>query len=395
MYLDAVFVKHALAPDVVHGGIRGALDPLGLLNSFSGYVHLVARSLAELFTTLSLDLTPTMTWLIATVVWSGAAWIVGVSVASASSSVVAGVATAAAFVFHPASNIILLGQLNALQWPMLLACTIVAATAYRPRSLWGRWGIVALFVATALNAALTFLVIGVLLVALVQGKSRRFTAMLLAATTIPYVVQILTYFGQDARQVKSREVADVLRELFYGPQIVVPGSLRNGVDAAPETLGLVLIVAFWIVMIGIVATTVIRLRRSNAHNARLVAFLAAIGVVFLAVSVVLNGNLNHQYLVVPYGCWWSAVAVACSSMLRGSATRRTGQLFTMVAVGIFAFAAVPQLGKHLHDPFFVQPYVGDWSSTLDSARDECSARSADGLSSGSSALPWLPCHALD
>jgi hypothetical protein len=395
MYLDAVFVKHALAPDVVHGGIRGALDPLGLLNSFSGYVHLVARSLAELFTTLSLDLTPTMTWVTATVVWSGAAWIVGVSVASASSSVVAGVAAAAAFVFHPASNIILLGQLNALQWPMLLACTIVAATAYRPRSLWGRWGIVVLFVATALNAALTFLVIGVLLIALMQDRSRRFTAMLLTATAIPYVLQILTYFGQDARQVKSREVAAVLRELFYGPQIVVPGSLRNGVDAAPETLGLILIVAFWIVMIGIVATTVIRLRRSNPRHARLIAFLASTGVVFLAVSVVLNGNLNHQYLVVPYGCWWSAVAVACSSMMRGSATRRTGQLFTMITVGIFAFAAVPQMGKHLHDPFFVQPYVGDWSSTLESARNECSARSEDALASGSSALPWLPCHALD
>jgi hypothetical protein len=64
-------------------------------------------------------------------------------------------------------------------------------------------------------------------------------------------------------------------------------------------------------------------------------------------------------------------------------------------VGIFAFGAVPQVGKHLHDPFFVQPYIGEWSSTLESARVECGDRAETELMLGSSALPWLPCSALD
>lgn len=395
MYLDVVFIKHALAPDIVHGGIRGALDPLGLLNSFSGYIHLVARMLAELFTSVSFDLTPTLTWVTATVVWAGAAWIVFVAVASAGESVAAGAAAATAVVLHPASNIILLGQLNALQWPMLLACTIVAVTSYRPQSALGRWLLVALFVATALNAALMILVIAVLTLGFLLDRSRRFTALLLTVSAVPFTLQIITYFGQEARQVKSREYADLLRELLYAPQILVPGSLRNGVFLAPSALGLVLLILFWASLIGALVFAVVRLRRDTPDYARLVVALAATGLMFLVVSVVLNGNLNHQYLVVPYGCWWSACAIAFSALADRSATRLSGQLATIAAVGIFAFGAVPQVGRHLHDPFFEQPYIGEWSSTLESARVECGDRAETELVLGSSALPWLPCSALD
>lgn len=395
MYLDVVFVKHALAPDIVHGGIRGTLDPLGLLNSFSGYIHLVARTLAEVFTSVSFDLTPTFTWLTATFVWAGAAWIVFTAIASASRSTSAGVAAASAVMLHPASNIILLGQLNALQWPMLLACTIVAVTAYRPQSTWGRWLLIALFVVTALNAALMILVIVALAVGILLDRSRRFTALLLAVSAAPFTLQIITYFGQEARQVKSREFADLLRELLYAFQILVPGSLRHGVDAAPSALGAVLLVLFWTSLCGALMFSVVRLRRDLPDHARLVVALTATGLVFLVVSVVLNGNLNHQYLVVPYGCWWSACAVAFSALVGRPATRLFGQLATIAAVGIFAFGATPQVGRHLHDPFFVQPYIGEWSSTLESARVECGNRAETELSLGSSALPWLPCSALD
>lgn len=395
MYLDVVFVKGALAPDIVHGGIRGALDPLGLLNSFSGYIHLVARALAELFTSVSFDLTPTLTWMSATVVWAGAAWLVFVAVATAGRSVIAGVAAATAVVLHPASNIILLGQLNALQWPMLLACTIVAVTGYRPHSAWGRRLLLALFVATALNAALMVLVIVMLTIGFLLDRSRRFTGLLLAVSAAPFILQIVTYFGQEARQVKSRELADLLRELLYAPQILVPGSLRNDVSSTPGALGLVLLILFWVSLIGGLVFAVVRLRREMPDHARLVVALTATGLVFLIVSVVLNGNLNHQYLVVPYGCWWAACAVAFSALVGRPATQLVGQLATIAAVGIFTFGAIPQVGKHLHDPFFVQPYIGEWSSTLESARVECGDRAETGLMLGSRALPWLPCSALD
>lgn len=395
MYLDVVFVKHAIAPDIVHGGIRGALDPLGLFNSFSGYIHLVARTLAEVFTSVSLDLTPTFTWLTATVVWAGAAWIVFVAVASASRSMAAGVAAAVAVTLHPASNIILLGQLNALQWPMLLACTIVAVTAYRPQSAWGRWLLVALFVTTALNAALMILVIVVLTIGFLIDRSRRFTGLLLTVSAVPFTLQIIAYFGQDARQVKSREFADLVRELLYAFQILVPGSLRNSVSAAPSQVGVVLLVLFWVSLVVALVFAISHLRRFMPDQARLVVALATTGLVFLAVSVVLNGNLNHQYLVVPYGCFWSACAVAFSALAGRPATRLVGQLATIAAVGIFAFGAVPQIGKHLNDPFFEQPYIGEWSSTLEAARAECGERAETELVLGSRALPWLPCSALD
>jgi hypothetical protein len=394
MYLDAVFVKHAVAPDVVHGGVRGALDPLGLLHSFSGYIHLVARTLAELFASISLDAYPTLTWLTATVVWSTAAWIVFLAISTAATSQVAGVAAAAAVVFHPSTNIILLGQLNALQWPMLLACTITAVTAYRPHTRVGRVALVVLFIATALNAALTFLVIGALAFSYLRDRSRQYTAILFAATTAPFVLQVITYLGQEARQVKSRQLANVVRETLYATQILVPGSLRNGVDTAPNGLGLVLIITFWTVLVVALIAAVIRLRNTDPNRAQLVVTLATTGVVFLVVSVAFNGNLNHQYLVVPFGCWWSACAVGFSALHRQPSSRLVTQLATIAAVGIFAFAAAPQFDKNLRDPFFTQPFVGNWRSTLNDARRECEqAVIANPLAT--SAIPWLPCSAID
>jgi hypothetical protein len=394
MYLDAVFVKHAVAPEVIHGGIRGTLDPLGLLNSFSGYIHLVARMLAKLFTSVTLDAYPTLTWLTATIVWSMAVWIVFLAVTTAAASQVAGVAAAAAVVFHPSTNIILLGQLNALQWPMLLACTIVAVTAYRPRTTVGRVALVVLFVATALNAALTFLIIGVLAFSYLRDRSRRYTAILLAATAVPFALQVITYLGQEARQVKSRQLASVVRETLYAAQILVPGSLRNGVDTAPSGLGLVLIITFWTTLVTALFAAVVRLRTLDPDRARLALTLVTTGVIFLVVSVAFNGNLNHQYLVVPFGCWWSAGAVGFSALHRQPASRLVAQFATIAAVGIFAFAAAPQVDKNLRDPFFTQPFVGDWRSTLDDARRECE-QAVIVNPSATSAIPWLPCTAID
>jgi len=367
-----------------------------VLNSFSGYIHLVPRVFAELFTTISLELTPLLTWLTATLVWSIAAWTVFAAISTVSSSLSAGAVGAAAFVLSPSSNIILLGQLNALQWPMLLACTIVAVTMYRPHAAWARLAIVGLFILTAFSAALTFLVIGLLALGVFRPEARRYALHLLIATAVPYTLQVVTYFGQDSRQVETHAFVDLLREALYAFRVIVPGGLRNDPTSLPPTRGLILIIALWVVLVGGLVFAIIRQRISAPEQARVTTLLLAAGLVFLIVSVYFNGNLNHQYLVVPYGCLWSASAIGFSSIMGHTTTRLVGQLATFVAVGIFAFSSMPLLNKSLEDPFFVQPFVDDWSAALDEAIMRCARSDIDTINiSGPSESFVLPCDAID
>jgi hypothetical protein len=376
MYLDEVFVKHAIDPDVTYRGIRGSLDPAGLLNSFSGYIHLAPRVLAEFFTR-SIDAYPMWTWLTATMVWSASAWVVFAAIADVSESAITGSAAAAAVILGPASNVILLGQLNALQWPLLLACAIIIATRFQPRARWAQYGIVALFVLTALSAALSFLLIAVLAVTALYGTTRQFSRVLLAATAVPFGLQVITYLGQDSRQVESHAITDLAREFLYAFQIVVPSGFRSGVESPPSALGAVLILVFWSTFSSALVFAVRQLKshapkRTNATN------------------------LNHQYLVVPFGCLWSALAIASSSLTSRPATRLVGQLIALVAVGFFSFSAAPLVGKNLHDPFFVQPYVGNWSQALDDAQMQCrDLVDGDVHITGASEMFTLPCNAID
>lgn len=396
MYLDEVFVQHAVDPAVVYGGIRGAIDPLGLTNSFSGYIHFVPRVLAEIYTSLSLGAYPFATWITASLTWSMTAWVIFVAIATAARSQVAGLVAAAAFVLHPASNVILLGQLNALQWPMLLACTVIAITMYRPTTRVAQVGIFLLFILTALSAALSFLIIALLLIASITPTSRRYALSLTVATSIPFLFQLLTYFGQDTRIVESHAWADLVREASYALQIVVPGGLREGVASSPDSLATALIIISWLVLAGTLTVAVIRARTVGVDITRMILMFMGAGSVFLVVSVYFNGNLNHQYLVVPYGCLWSAVAISCSLLLRQSDTRHIGQWAALVAIGIFSFSATPLLNKSLKDPFFVQPFVGDWASVVDDARAECLVQGGEFVHpEGTSDTFSLPCVALD
>jgi hypothetical protein len=395
MYLDEVFVKHAIDPDVTHGGIRGSLDPAGLLNSFSGYIHLAPRVLAEFFTR-SIDAYPMWTWLTATMVWSASAWVVFAAIADVSESAIAGSAAAAAVILGPASNVILLGQLNALQWPLLLACAIIIATRFQPRARWAQYGIVALFVLTALSAALSFLLIAVLAVTALYGTTRQFSRVLLAATAVPFGLQVITYLGQDSRQVESHAITDLAREFLYAFQIVVPSGFRSGVESPPSALGAVLILVFWSTFSSALVFAVRQLKSHAPKRTNAIVMLTLSGLLFLLVSVYLNGNLNHQYLVVPFGCLWSALAIASSSLTSRPATRLVGQLIALVAVGFFSFSAAPLVGKNLHDPFFVQPYVGNWSQALDDAQMQCrDLVDGDVHITGASEMFTLPCNAID
>lgn len=395
MYLDEVFVKHAVDPDVVYGGIRGSLDPMGLLNSFSGYIHLVPRVLAEFFTR-SIDAYPIWTWLTATMVWSASAWVVFAAVAQVSESTIAGTAAAAAVVLSPVSNVILLGQLNALQWPLLLACAIIVAVRYQPRARWAQYAIVALFVLTALSAALSFLLLAILVITSLHGPTQRFSRVLLGATALPFGLQILTYISQDSRQVESHAFADLAREFFYAFHIVVPSGFRSGMGTPPSALGVVLILVFWSTFCCALIVAVRHVKAQSPRQTNAIVMLTLSGLLFLLVSVYFNGNLNHQYLVVPYGCFWSALALASTSLVNRPTTRLVGQLIALVAVGFFSFSTAPLVDKNLHDPFFVQPYVGNWSQALDDAQMQCgSLVDGDVHILGTSEMFTLPCYAID
>ena len=119
MYLDEVFVGEALQPRlVVFRGFTNEWGETVFLQPFSGYLHTVVRALIELILLGPLSHYPTWTFALSTMVWTACALLLYFAVRDVV-GVVGGVIAAIALPLLHVSNIILLGQLNALQHKFL------------------------------------------------------------------------------------------------------------------------------------------------------------------------------------------------------------------------------------------------------------------------------------
>jgi len=358
MYLDEVFLEQALFPDPQRSGLRDALDPLALFRSFSGYLHVVVRTGAAIFSALPLTWWPALVFAATTLAWAGCGTVIAWAVRGATGSRPAGTLAAVAFALSPFANVILLGQLNALQWPMLATATVVVASGTRPASRRGWLALGAFLAVLSLNAALAVLVVALLAVRCVRAP-RRDVGLLLAAG-VPFVLQVGAYLSQAARTAVAEPATAQVGELSHALQTVVPSALRKEYGYAPSTWQAVLAFGWWAVVL--VAGWVLLRRASRGARIR-VAWLLGAGAAFLIVSIVLNGGLNHQYLAVPTTCLVVAGADAIASARR--------RLPSIVLVVAFLFSSASLWPRTLHDTFFEQPPVHDWRAELRDAKLQC------------------------
>jgi hypothetical protein len=358
MYLDEVFLEQALFPDPQRGGLRDALDPLALFRSFSGYLHVVVRAAAALLSSMPLVWWPVLVFAVTTLAWAGCGTAIAWAVRSATGSRGAGTLAAAAFALSPFANVILLGQLNALQWPMLATAAVVVGSGSRPATKRGWIALGAFIAVLSLNAALAVLIVALLAVRCVMAP-RRDLGLLLAAG-VPFVLQVGAYVSQAARTAVAEPATAQLGELSHALQMVVPSALRKEYGYDPSLWQTAVALAWWTVVL---AAGWVLLRRAGRGTRTRAAWMLSAGSVFLVVSVVLNGGLNHQYLAVPTTCLVAAGVDAVASARR--------RLPSIVLVLAFLFSSVTMWPRTLHDTFFEQPPIFDWRSELHDAKRQC------------------------
>ena len=358
MYLDEVFLEQALFPDPQRSGLRDALDPLALFRSFSGYLHVVVRTGAAVFSALPLAWWPALVFAATTLAWAACGTAIAWAVRGATGSSGAGTLAAVAFALSPFANIILLGQLNALQWPMLATATVIVASGTRPATRHGWTALGAFLAVLSLNAALAVLVVALLAVRCVRAP-RRDLGLLLAAG-VPFVLQMSAYLSQAARTAVAEPATAQAGELSHALQTVVPSALRKEYGYDPSAWQALLAFGWWAVVLG---AGWVLLRRAGRGARIRVAWLLGAGTAFLVVSIVLNGGLNHQYLAVPTTC----LAVAGADAI-ASARRR---LPSVVLVLAFLFSSAALWPRTLHDTFFEQPPIHDWRAELRDAKGQC------------------------
>lgn len=358
MYLDEVFLEQALIPDPQRGGLRDALDPFALFRSFSGYLHVVVRAGAAVFSSMPLAWWPALVFSATTLAWAGCGAVIAWAVGGATGSRAAGICAAVAVALSPFANIILLGQLNALQWPMLATATVVVASGTRPLTRRGWIALGSFLAVLSLNAALAVLVVALLAIRCVCAPRR--DVGLLCAAGIPFVLQVGAYLSQAARTAVAEPATAQVGELSHALQMVVPSVLRKEYGYDPAPWQAVLAIGWWAVVL--VSGWV--LLRHAGRGARIrVAWLLGAGAAFLVVSIVLNGGLNHQYLAVPTTC----LVVAGTDAI--AAGRR--RVPSVVLVLAFLFSSVALWPRTLHDSFFEQPAIHDWRVELRDATRQC------------------------
>ena len=397
MYLDEIFVEEALRPAVIY--YRGFTDAFGetvYLHPFSGYLHTVVRGVTELILLGPLTDYPGWAFLFATAVWSICAWLVFLAVREVSGPT-AGVMAALSLALLHASNLILLGQLNAVQWPMLVACVVTIVLDYRPRSKVGTVAYPLFLVATSLNAALAFIPIAMLgwrVLALPRRKKLR-DAVHFLLMAVPFTLQLLTYYGQQIRTVDGRNPWWYMwREIAYVPTLLLPGSFRGSTQDVLSGWRLVLLLVF---LAGIVATVVSGIvvnMKGDRRTSRMLVELSLVTIAASIISVYFNGNLNHQYVLIPFVSAWTAVVVAASSMLRHGALRPWGQVASMGAVFIFVYSSVGLWKNDFGDSFFSQPQRVDLTEALREARSSCVNKDDDTEIFLTSYSILLPCQVI-
>ncbi len=397
MYLDEIFVGEALQPRlVVFRGFTNEWGETVFLQPFSGYLHTVVRALIELILLGPLSHYPTWTFALSTMVWTWCALLLYFAVRNLV-GVTGGVLAALLFPLLHASNIILLGQLNALQWPMLVAAVVAVATDFTPRTKFGSFIYAVFLVATALNAALAFiplLMLGWRVLVFPKRRKRRDLVyfMLMAA---PYTLQVMSYRGQHIRVVDGRNPCSYMwNEISYIPKLLLPGHLRGSVIDNLTPAALLLLIGFLIVLVAIVVVGIVIHIRSSRRVAGMIIELMLVSVVTAILSVYLNGNLNHQYVLIPTMTAWVAVIIALHGILHSTRWKMWGQWATMGAVGIFVFSTVGLWQNGYSDPFF-EPTTGtQLDGAIEKTQSWCINKDDEDLINLTGYSINLPCHVI-
>jgi hypothetical protein len=397
MYLDEIFAGEALRPLLVEfRGFTTAWGETIFLQPFSGYLHTVVRAIIELILLGPLSHYPTWTFTLSTVAWSGCALLMYFAVKDVV-GMAAGALSALLFPLLHASNIILLGQLNALQWPMLVAAVIAIATDFTPRTKFGSVLYAVFLVATSLNAALAFiplLLLGWRVLALPKRRKwHDLTYFVLMAA--PYSLQVLSYRSQRIRVVDGRNPWSYMwNEIGYIPKLLLPGPLRGSVTDDLSLATLSLLIAFLVVLVATIVLGLLVHFRSSQRVARMIIELIAVSVATAILSVYLNGNLNHQYVLIPTVTAWVAVIIALHGILHSPRWKTWGQWATMVAVGIFVFSSVGLWKNSYSDPFF-EPTAGtQLDEAIERTQNWCINKDEEDLINLTRYSINLPCHVI-
>lgn len=367
LYLDEVFFQREF-------NVEDSFSfPLTLVRPFSGYLHLVATTGFAVFPRLSFTYLPATVFLFSTLVWSLCALLI-FNVVRNVSSTIPGLAAAVSFCLLPASNIILLSQLNALQWPMLSAAVIAASLGYSPKSPRGSVLYCSFLVLTALNAALTFMVIFSLLIQALRLRSRiQFIA--LGCTSTAFSIQIAAYAFQRVtnrgRPIDSLSLRYFFSEWSYIYKTLLPGSLRGSTLNGLTISSLIMLCVLWSILLIILLLAYKYSSKSHQHVVHSTALLLLIGLIVGLISVAMNGNLNHQYLMIPLCTFWVAIFLSLWLLFKASWSRSSVRGLSVVSLAIFSFAYSPTWPKDLNDPFFTKPGMTQWKIATDNLQVAC------------------------
>jgi hypothetical protein len=176
--------------------------------------------------------------------------------------------------------------------------------------------------------------------------------------------------------------------------LLLPGPLRGSVTDDLSLATLSLLIAFLVVLVATIVLGLLVHFRSSQRVARMIIELIAVSVATAILSVYLNGNLNHQYVLIPTVTAWVAVIIALHGILHSPRWKTWGQWATMVAVGIFVFSSVGLWKNSYSDPFF-EPTAGtQLDEAIERTQNWCINKDEEDLINLTRYSINLPCHVI-
>jgi hypothetical protein len=134
--------------------------------------------------------------------------------------------------------------------------------------------------------------------------------------------------------------------------------------------------------------------RGQPRVARTIAELVLVSLSTAILSVYLNGNLNHHYVLIPTITAWMAVIIAVHVLYQHHRFRPLGRVSTLAAIGIFVFSSAGLWKNDFRDPFFGPTSGTHLDSAITSSRSWCVNKDDDRVIALTGYSISLPCYVV-
>lgn len=282
----------------------GQFDTFGFFDPWNGYLIVLLRMFTKIAMLGNDTKFTTHAFLLMTPLFAATIAGIGAVVARITSRYVALLALTF-LIFLPFSNLVILAQINTVQWPLALAMIVVTATRIYPQTWYGKVGLAIVFSLLTLSSGTMLIAIALLGLGIIESLKRinLYEITLFLIGSISFFVQWMSFTP------RTNPKLPIAGELYKAMFHFSPQYLRIKVN---QPLFAEDHIILWIIPVMLfIIWIMLAIKTAKVDRRLLVSAVKLFGTGFLLLALLIRGNgwFNTHYLFIPVSMFWISLAL--------------------------------------------------------------------------------------